>query len=263
MTLAHARILKPARLGRQELPPVARRLEREHQHSPGRPADFTVRPRRSHRAQRRSACADDELTDAADGIEPAVGVLRGEALVVVIVSGDHDIDAKLVERPPHLPHLALVAVEAGAEEWLVEIRQFALGLIRGQLVAQPGHLRRTGVSANFAVQGEHAPGAEGVAVVTEPWRAGAFAKVLKVRRSAGNLVFVVAGRRPRPLAMPPPGRVVAVAKVRGGSRRVGVVSGSEDRSRGAIEELRRQLAAASRAIADIAGANEDGGQRWR
>ena len=51
-------------------------------------------------AQGRAAGADDELADAAVAILPAAGVLRREALVVVVVAVDDDVGAGRVEGLP-------------------------------------------------------------------------------------------------------------------------------------------------------------------
>ena len=55
-------------------------------------------------AQRRPAGPDDELADAPVAVDPAVRVLRGEALVVVVVAVDDDVDAGRVQRPPEAVH---------------------------------------------------------------------------------------------------------------------------------------------------------------
>ena len=55
-------------------------------------------------AQRRPAGADDELADAPIAVHLAVGVLRSEALVVVIVAVDDHVDPGGVQRPPEGVH---------------------------------------------------------------------------------------------------------------------------------------------------------------
>ena len=49
----------------------------------------------------RAAGAGNELADAVRR-GPAVGILRGEPLVHVIVAVQHDVDAELLQRPQRL-----------------------------------------------------------------------------------------------------------------------------------------------------------------
>src|SRR5262245_41993417 len=140
MTLTNPRILKPSGFSRHELPAIAAGRKREHQHAPRRTVHFAVWPRPTQRTERRPARADHELADAAVGVEASRGILRREALVIVIVTTDDNVDAELVERPPHIQHLPLIAMFPGAEDGFVEVRHLALRLIRGELGTQPRHL---------------------------------------------------------------------------------------------------------------------------
>ena len=47
-----------------------------------------------------STGADDELADAALWIGTAVGILRREAFVQVVVGGNHDVGVEIVEGAP-------------------------------------------------------------------------------------------------------------------------------------------------------------------
>ena len=75
--------------------------------------------------ERSAAGADDEFANAAGRVEPPVGILRREAFVGVVVAADDEIDVELVERAPHVPHVGIVAVAAGAEERPVPIHRRA------------------------------------------------------------------------------------------------------------------------------------------
>src|SRR6188472_2722278 len=79
-------------------------------------------------AQRRAPGADDELPDAALPVLLPAGVLGREALVVVIVPVDDDVDARAVERGPEGRDGLVVAVEPGAEARVVPDRHRAAGI---------------------------------------------------------------------------------------------------------------------------------------
>jgi hypothetical protein len=52
------------------------------------------------RCETRASGSHDELSDASAFVAAALAVLRGEALVVVVVAGQHDVCAAKVEYLP-------------------------------------------------------------------------------------------------------------------------------------------------------------------
>src|SRR5262245_8264316 len=94
-------------------------------------AYLAVRLRRLDRTQRCAACPDDELADAMHRIGRAIGRLRREALVVVLVAVDYHVRAERVEDAPDLLHMGIVAVIPGAKDWVVPIGQRADGSVGG------------------------------------------------------------------------------------------------------------------------------------
>ena len=61
---------------------------------------LAVRLNPQERCQRGAPGSHDELPDSSPQIATAVAVLRGEALVVVVVAGQHDVSAAQVKYPP-------------------------------------------------------------------------------------------------------------------------------------------------------------------
>src|SRR5438105_3426039 len=78
-----------------------------------------------------------------------------------------------------------------------------------------------------AVEDNDVPGAEVVAVPTLPDLAGGGPEVVEVAGGVGRAVLVVAGRRPDPVLVAAPGRVVAGGEVRRRAVLVDVVAGRE------------------------------------
>src|SRR5438552_407301 len=58
-----------------------------------------------------------ELTDAPRRVEPARRVLWREALVVVVVPVDDDVDPRRVQRIPEWPYRAVLGFWSGCEQW--------------------------------------------------------------------------------------------------------------------------------------------------
>src|SRR6185436_4520657 len=106
-----------------------------------------------------------------------------------------------------------------------------------QLRAQPGALRRSGAVVDLTVQCEYMPGADCIAVVTEPTWSCVGSEVVEVRSRGGGLVFVISRDRPGPRLMAAPGGVVALPIVRLTGGGIGVVSRREDRAGDRVEQL--------------------------
>src|SRR5262245_65116164 len=67
---------------------------------------LAVRLDDAKRVERRAAGPDHELLDAEPFVAAAVGRLRGEPLVSMIVSADNDLSAVVLEQPPGFFHEA-------------------------------------------------------------------------------------------------------------------------------------------------------------
>src|SRR5260370_37476463 len=109
-----------------------------------------------------AACANDKFTNATDGIGCSMRVLRGEALIVVVVSTDNYVRIGFVKRLPERFHCQIVAVRIPrTEERLVPIGKGAGGGMRGKISAQPFFLGRAGFAAAdilaFTVQHDDVP----------------------------------------------------------------------------------------------------------
>ena len=78
-------------------------------------ARLAASKRRAQRVVALAAGAHDELPHAPGGVDPAVGVERGEALVV-LVSHQHDVGAGLVQRQPQSAHGRVAAVDGAGTE---------------------------------------------------------------------------------------------------------------------------------------------------
>src|SRR5699024_7524787 len=126
--------------------------------------------------------AGSNLTDAVLHVLFACRVLGSEALIHVLVTVEHQLGAMLVQRIPDRPHPGRPAVSrSGAEAGMVEVRDRA-GRIAGlKLLPQPDFLRRSGLHIDVAVQDDHLPRTEGIAVVALSRGPGGVAEVLEVR----------------------------------------------------------------------------------
>src|SRR5258708_9475921 len=248
-----------------ELPVISVGLERELQDAEGsRIAQFAVGLWRAERAVILAAGANDKFADAARRIGRAIGRLRGEAFVIVIMAGDHDIGVGFVESLEERLNGEVVAVgAAGTEERLMPISKCTGGGVRGEIGAQPFLLRRTGFAAAdvlaLAVQHDDVPRSEVVAVVAGLWVAGSGAKIIEVRRGAGGTKFMVAGRRTRAGFRAAP-RFVVAGEIFLAAAGVGKIADGHDSAGDFVEELCRGLRTGKiLAIRDIACADEDCG----
>src|SRR5262245_20328506 len=100
MTLAISGVENRPGFGRQKLPAIRLRTERQSQDAERREYGFAVRPLPDWGHQFRAARADDELTNSIIGVEPAIGRLWRKALVYMVVGGDDDVGSGLVEHIP-------------------------------------------------------------------------------------------------------------------------------------------------------------------
>src|SRR5215471_15831127 len=117
-----------------------------------------------------SAGADNEFAEATLGVGPADGILRCEAFVVVVVSGDDEFRIVIVKSLIKRCDRQIVAViQARTEAWLVQVSNRTGGVMLGQVLTQPFFLRRTGLAAAdflaFRIQNDNVPGTKFVTVV--------------------------------------------------------------------------------------------------
>src|SRR4051794_6011084 len=107
-----AGIAECASLGRHELPVVARGVQLELQYAKNADAaHLAVRLDRAKPVQFRAAHACDELAHTL-WVGDAIGGLRGEALVDVIMPVQYYIGAGAGQDIPDRPHVRVVAVDA-------------------------------------------------------------------------------------------------------------------------------------------------------
>src|SRR2546430_5132269 len=108
---------------RDEFPVIAGGIQRQLQDPKGRVVlHLRVGPRRSHAEPAFAARTNDEFANTADRIGHARRGLRGEALIVVLVPGDHDLRAGTVQVLPQDARTA-VCQASGAEERMVQVSQ--------------------------------------------------------------------------------------------------------------------------------------------
>ena len=245
---------------RMEVPVVSVRRQRQRDHAVGvRAQDLARRPARGaggRRPQRRAAGADGERADAGR-VGGSDAVHRREAFVVVLVTVQHDVDTRVVQRVPRVRHRRDTGcVLAGAEPWVMPHRRRAHGRVRGEVAAQPRELFRVGRHVDVAVEHDDVPARLVVAVPTLRARAGRVAEVVVVRPPVLGDVLVVAGNRTGAGLEVTPGGVVAGRVV--GVRAVGirVVAERHDGAVDPVDHRRGRSRRAAPAHADVTRADE-------
>src|SRR5262249_17065135 len=210
-----------------------------------------------------AACADNEFADAAGHVGFAVGSLRSEAFVIVIVAADNDVRVCVVERLPDRFECEIIAVgAAGTEKRLVKIGKGAGDGMRSKVGAEPLFLARASVAAAdfgaLAIENDDGPRSRIVDVITVVWIGGGGAEVLEVVRCASLMKFVVAGGRACAVFHAAPSFVVAL-KILFAPVGIGKVAGGEDSAGDFLEELGGCFRAGEiLAVRNIACADEDG-----
>src|SRR6187200_349860 len=170
MALVAALVRKGAARDADELPVVARRMERQLEHTEVLVvAHLAVGLDLREVVEAPAADADDELADAALGVRALLRVLLGEAFVGVVVAGEDEIGAALVERLEDRRHRRVVAVLARGESRVMPHRDRARDLVRGEVLSHPLLLRRSRAATSahpgaVAVDDDDVPLAEVVAV---------------------------------------------------------------------------------------------------
>src|SRR3954453_16963220 len=135
------------------------------------PPDLAVGLRVAESAQVAAPGAHDELGHPLLGGGPSGVALGGEAFVAVLVSVEHDVDARVLQDLPEVGDGLVVAVlVAGGEPGSMERRERAVRGGVGQVGGQPLALVAVGVAADLRalrVQDDNVPGAhvEGVPAI--------------------------------------------------------------------------------------------------
>src|SRR3954468_10311998 len=126
--------------------------------------------------ERLAAGSDDEAADSAGAVKGAIGVLRLQALVEVLVPGEHEVRAGVVERLPEGDRLlgpAPFLARERAEQRVVPEGQGARPAVAGEIRGEPLLLRRPEAAASryvvaVGVQRDDVPRADLEAVVAAP-----------------------------------------------------------------------------------------------
>ena len=166
MTRAASRVGEGLAGNGDELPVVAGGAQRQLEDSEGGVVEHLgVGHRRVDHEQTAAAGTGDELADPLGRICDAGGRLRGEALVVVVVSDDHDLRSGVVQVLPQRLRLDVGPFVAGTEERMMPVGKRATLRVAGEIRPQPLLLRRADVHRDVAVQRHDMPVAQVVAVV--------------------------------------------------------------------------------------------------
>src|SRR5581483_10235054 len=184
-----------------EVPVVAPGTEREPQHAVGGRPDLAVGLRSAEGVGAGTPRPDGDLPDTEGRVGGAVGALRREALVDVLVAVEDEFGAVVVEGVPQRTDLEVVAVAGpGVEPGMVPDGHGAPGRAGSEIGPQPALLGAARLAATdrraVAVEDDHVPGAEVVAVPPLPRRPGHRTEVAEVPGGVGGVVLVVAGCRP-------------------------------------------------------------------
>src|SRR5207248_1271427 len=150
-------------------------------------------------------------------VGPAVGILRTEAFVVVIVGDQHDVGAAVVQGAPDPVGARVVAMGARTEPWVMPEGEGTCGGVRGQIRSQPRGLgavprATTEDLGAVRVQRDDVPGTDVEAVVPLVGTARGGPEVGVVAGSVALHVLVVARRRVADGLEAPPYRVERAAE---------------------------------------------------
>src|SRR2546430_4910501 len=108
-----------------------------------------------------------------------------------------------------------------------------------EIALQPLQLRRRGADVDLRIERHHVPGAEVVAVVALPSRAGGVPEIAEIGGSPGGVVVMDPGCGPGARLETTPGRGVAVCEVAGRAAGIDVVAGREHRPLDPVQQGRR------------------------
>src|SRR5262249_40906748 len=161
---------------------------------------------------------DHELADSAGTVDLPARRAGGEALVVVVVSGEDDVRPRGVEVLPEGCGDRIVPVETGREPRVVPVGERAPGPMRREAATKPPLLGRARPAASdrgaVGVQRDEMPRADVEGVVPLPGRTGRLPEVLEVAGRVRRPVLVVAGGGVGDRLHATPGRCVGDAEGR-------------------------------------------------
>src|SRR5437899_12973284 len=87
----------------------------------------------------------DELADTVRRVSATFWILGRKSLIVVIVSADHNVCARIIKGLPQRLESGIVAVcRARTKEGFMKVSQGAGSMIAAEILAQPLQLRRSG-----------------------------------------------------------------------------------------------------------------------
>ncbi len=197
----------------------------------------------------------------------AVGVERGEALVVVVVSGEDDVGAGSGQGAPDGVEVGIVAVLAGRPAWVVPVGEQVAGRGRSEVVAEPGQLWAVGSAAAdlvaVGVDHDDVPVAEVVAVVALWLRSRSGSEHAVVAGGPGGDDVVVALGGACPIEESAPGGRVAALELLGLAVFVGQITEGDDHA-GMFGEQGCGGGSPAVAVRDVACREQcGGGYLWR
>ena len=185
MACSRATVAERAPGNRNELPLVRPVAQGELQHSVRvRLADLAVLADSLDCSKPDAARSHDKRTDSAARVESAMCVERSETFVVVVMSAEDDIGARVGERLPEWLNAQSVTVLSRAEARVVPHGGYALTRVSGKVRTQPlflGASRDTGDDAAIRVQSVDTPRANVVRVVALARLTGGWTEVGEVR----------------------------------------------------------------------------------
>src|SRR2546423_4877347 len=102
-----------------------------------------------------AARSDDKLADAVVGIGVTLRSLRREALVLVVMPGEHNLRSRLIQGSPQRERAGRAAMVCpGAEARVVPHRQRTCFVAGREVGAEPLLLWRSGSDSEIAVQND-------------------------------------------------------------------------------------------------------------
>src|SRR5437773_4668292 len=134
-----------------------------------------------------TARTHDELPDSGGWVRQAVGILRIESFVSVMVTVQHDVGAGAVQKAPQVAQRKSLTTRARREAREVEVRQRAPSRAAEiQVVLKPLILCAARRSRRTGVERDDMPRPEVVAVESETGIACVAAEILKIGTAPGE-----------------------------------------------------------------------------
>src|SRR5215208_476971 len=276
MTPAAAGVREGSLVNRYEIPVVAARLERELDDPVGvRVANLAISLYLPESSETSTARAYHELPDPPFFVQFPLRILRGEALVVVVVARDHNLGVVCIERIPDRLGVARFTpvLDARAVAGVVEVGQGALRTVGRKVPLEPLDHRVAKTTARDAsvslrravalpcVQRHYVPLSKVVRVASPVALGCNRPEVVEVappvlRGGAAHVLVVAWGGLGAGLLCPP-GILVVALEILDAPRFVGIVSDRKDRARDSFQELGRGRVVVVFPTRYIARSNQD------